>query len=103
MLNKRYQVLLSDWMEKYINLIAEKYDQSFSSVIRVHLCLSILFIIQTLYPEYRPNLQDKELIRLAKTETLDEVEAHKMMSKILFEARKAVEYRFSKEKGVKKK
>ena len=26
MLNKRYQVLLSEWMEDYINLVAEKYD-----------------------------------------------------------------------------
>ena len=34
---KRYQVLMSDWMEEYIKLVADKYGLSSSSVIRVHL------------------------------------------------------------------
>ncbi|MFB0565291.1 MAG: hypothetical protein ACETWK_06375 [Candidatus Aminicenantaceae bacterium] len=99
MLNKRYQVLINDWMEEYINLVSKGYDLNFSATIRIHLCLAIIFIIKTLYPEYKPNLQDKELQELARKASkneLEEAEAHKMISKILFEARKAVEFRLSK-------
>ena len=102
---KRYQVLLSDWIEDYIKLIAEKYDLNFSAAIRVHLCLAILYVISTLYPEYKHDLSSKELIELSKKAAkseLEEAKAHQMMSKILFEARKAVEFRLSKEKGKKK-
>jgi len=95
---KRYQVMLEDWIEEYVKLVAEKYDLSSSAVIRVHLCLAILFVIPTLYPGYKPNLANKDLQELSKKAAkneLDEVETHKMMSTILFEARKAVEFRLS--------
>ena len=98
---KRYQVLISNWMEDYIKLVAEKYDISASAVIRVHLSIAILYVIPALHPGYKPNLANKELRELAKEAAkgeMKEAEANKMMSKILFEARKAVELRFSKAK-----
>jgi len=98
---KRYQVLLSDWIEDYIKLVAERYDISTSAVIRVHMALAIIFVITTLHPEYKPNLADKEFQELSKKASkgkLDEAEAHQVMSRILFEARKAVEFRLAEQK-----
>lgn len=98
---KRYQVLLDDWMEQYIQLIAEKYVLSSSAAIRVHLGLAILYVILVLHPEYIPDLSEENLQELSKKASkneLDEVEAHKMLSKILFESRKAVEYILSRQK-----
>jgi hypothetical protein len=98
---KRYQVLLSDWIEDYIKLVAEKYDISTSAVIRIHMALAIISVITTLHPEYKPNLADKEFLELSKKAAqgkLNEAESHQMMSRILFEARKAIEFRSSKNK-----
>ena len=105
MFNKRYQVLLSDWMEDYIKLVADRYDLNFSSEIRVHMCLGILYVTSILYPEFKLDLVDKEFLELSKKagkKELREEDVHKMMSKVLFETRKAVEYRLSKEKKKKK-
>ncbi|NIO49584.1 MAG: hypothetical protein GTN73_09160 [Candidatus Aminicenantes bacterium] len=103
---KRYQVLLSDWIEDYIKVVAEKYDISTSAVIRIHMGLAIIFVMTTLYPEYKQNFTDKEFQELAKKAAkgkLDEVEAHNAMSRILFEARKAVEFRLAIDTKQKKK
>lgn len=103
---KRYQVLLSDWIEDYIKVVAEKYYVSSSAVIRVHMALAIIFVITALYPGYKPNFEDKkfqELSKKAATGELDEAEAHQVMSRILFEARKAVEFRLAKDTEQKKK
>jgi len=103
---KRYQVLIDDWMEDYIKLIAEKYGISASAAIRVHLGISILYVIPALFPGYKPNLANTELRELSKNASkgeFEEAESHQMLSKILFEARKAVEFRLSKEKKLKKK
>lgn len=98
---KRYQVLLNDWIGDYVKIVTEKYDMSFSAVIRAHMALGIIFVVKTLYPEYKPNLEDKEFNKLSEKAAkgkLEEAEAHQLMSKILFEARKAVELRLSKNK-----
>ena len=105
MLNKKYQVLLSKWMEDYIKFVADKYDLNFSSAIRVHMCLGILYVISILEPEYKTDLQSKEFIELSKKASkneLQEEEVHQLLSKAVFETRKAVEYRLSKKKKQKK-
>jgi hypothetical protein len=105
MLNKRYQVLLSDWMENYLKIISDKYDLNFSSAIRVHMCLGILYVISILEPEYKTDLQSKEFIELSKKASkneLQEEEVHQLLSKAVFETRKAVEHRLAKEKKQKK-
>ena len=102
MLKKRYQVLLSKWMEDYLKLVAERYDMSFSAEIRIHLCLGILYVTSIRYPEFKTNLVDKEFSELAektRKKDLKEEEVHQMMSKVIFETRKAVEYILSKEKS----
>jgi hypothetical protein len=102
---KRYQVLLGEWTEDYIKLIAERYDLSSSAVIRAHMGLGIIFIITTLHPEYKLNFGDKEFQELSKKAAegkLDEAETHQVLSRTLFEARKALEFRLSKIKMHKK-
>ena len=102
MLNKRYQVLLSDWMEDYLKFIAERFDMNFSSTIRVYMCLGFLFSLSHTQPEHKIDLPKDELMKLSNKATkrgLREEEIHQFLSKIIFEARKAVEYRLSKEKS----
>ncbi len=102
---KRYQVLLNDWIEDYVKFVAKRYDTSSSAVIRVHMALGIIFVIKTLQPEYKPNLEDREFQKLAQKAAkgkLGKEEAHQLLSRILFEARKAVEHRSSVNKEQKK-
>jgi len=102
---KRYQVLLSDWIEDYIKFVAERYDLSSSAVIRVHIALGIISIRTIVDPEYKLNFGDKEFqesSEKARKGELDEAEAHQLISRILFEARKVVESRLAKDKKQKK-
>ncbi len=71
---KRYQVLLTDWIEDYIKLVADKYDISASAASRVHLAIAILYVITALYPDYKPNLENKELRELSKNASKGELE-----------------------------
>lgn len=103
---KRYQVLIPGWLEEYIENLVQTYDLSFSEIIRLQICFSILYLIPTLYPEYKPGLSVQEIFKQRKEfgqNKLPEDEMHRTISKIYFEARKAIEYRLSKEKKLKKK
>lgn len=98
---KRYQVMLPDWLEDYIKHSVEKYDMSFSEVIRGELCFAILTNIPSDYPEYKPEVTHKDISAMARKYGKGKIrreEMHKIMSKIYFEARKAAEYRLKKEK-----
>jgi hypothetical protein len=103
---KRYQVLLPDWMEDYIKFLVGRYDLSFSEIIRGELCFSFLNTIINLCPEYKPGITSKNIIEAARLDIRDELkqeDLHKLLSKLYFETRKAVEYRMDKEKEQKKK
>jgi uncharacterized protein (DUF2384 family) len=105
MLNRKYQVLLSKWMEDYLKFICERYDLNFSSAIRVHMCLGFIYSLSHILPDCKIDLPIDELVRLSKLadkKELQEEEVHQFLSKIVFEARKAVECRLSKEEGKKK-
>ena len=102
MLNKKYQVLISKWMEDYLKFICERYDLNFSSAIRVHMCLGFIYSLSSIEPNYKIDLPKDQLLKLSKKASKDELseeEIHQFLSKIVFEARKAVEYRLSKEKS----
>ncbi len=104
MLSIRYQVLLDDWLADYIKFLTEKFDLSTSSVIRTNICVAILYTTQLLYPEFKHTISEKELRELATKEAkdeLEEAELHRILSKVIFEARKAVEFRLAKEKETK--
>jgi hypothetical protein len=105
MLNKKYQVLLSKWMEDYLKFICERYDLNFSSAIRVHMCLGFLYTLSTIQPDYKMDLPKDKLLKLSKKagkNELAEEEIHQFLSRIIFETRKAVEHRLAKEKKQKK-
>jgi sulfur relay (sulfurtransferase) DsrC/TusE family protein len=99
---KRYQVLLADWQEDYVKFIADKYDLSFSEAIRGIICIEILFAAMHLYPEYKLETAIKKILKGLKgyppRESFNDEQVHQTLSKIYFEARKAMEYRIGKEK-----
>ena len=102
MLNKKYQVLLSKWMEDYLKFICERYDLNFSSAIRVYMCLGFLYALSNTQSDCKIDLPKDELLKLSKKTNNDDIqdeEIHQLISKIIFEARKAVECRLSKEKS----
>ncbi len=102
---RRYQVLLPDWLEDYIKFVADRYDLSFSEAIRMELCISILNMIPQVFPEHKPNISGKDISNYVKhnaEQEMEKEEHHRLMSKVYFEARKAVEFRLNKEKKQKK-
>lgn len=103
---KRYQVLLPDWLEEYIKIGVETYGFSFSELIRLEICFSILTQIPALHPEYKPGLNIKEIfgaINQAATESPDKKKYAGVVSQIYFETRKAIEYRKQKLEKISKK
>jgi len=98
---KRCQVLLEEWQQDYIKNTAERYDQSFSEVLRIFLSQGFLYIIPLMHHEYKSTISGKELVRMTKkaaNPNTSQEEEHKLISRLYFEARKAVEYRLSKVK-----
>jgi len=103
---KRYQVLLTDWQEEYVKFLADRYDLSFSEVIRIVIVLEAIMITGLLHPEYKTGIPIKDvMVELKKMSRPDrsEVEFYKLISAGYFEARKAIEYRMNKEKNEAKK
>ena len=102
---KRYQVLLPDWLEDYIKFLVDKYDLSFSEILRAEICFSILCSVTHLFPEYKPDLKKENMLAHLETSVGNDItreDMHRMLSRIYFETRKAVEYRLAKEKKKKK-
>jgi hypothetical protein len=103
---KRYQVLLPDWLEEHIEYLADRYDLSISEVIRGEISFSILSAVMHLFPEYKPDISTKEILNQLIEQDKDNLEReqlHRVLSKIYFETRKAIEYWQSKDKNLKKK
>ncbi len=97
---KRYQVLLPDWLEDYVKYLTEKYDLSFSEVIRAEICSSILSSVSYQFPDYKPELTFGDILKKIKKDVdkLEREDIHRILSTLYFEARKAVEYRMKQDK-----
>ncbi|MGD9345669.1 MAG: hypothetical protein PVH84_07390 [Candidatus Aminicenantes bacterium] len=98
---KRYQVLLPDWLEDYLKWGVKQYGLSFSEIIRLEICTSVLAMIEEMHPEYKPNLTLKEI--MSAVSAYDETkftkdDINRFASRVYFETRKAIEYRTSKAK-----
>ena len=96
---KRYQVLLPDWLEDYLKWGVKQYGLSFSEIIRLEICFSVLAMIEELHPEYKPNLSMKDILSMARSSNKTKVkkeDINRFTSRIYFETRKAIEYRTSK-------
>jgi len=102
----RKQVLITDWLNDYITYLAELYDVSYSEVVRLGLCFEFITTIKELYPKSECEINRKELLNLLQ-KTLQEKktteEAHRFISKLYFESRKAIEFRMKRDKMCKKK
>ncbi len=103
---KRYQVLLPEWLEEHVRNIADRFDLSFSEVIRGEICFAILVAIGLSHPDYKPDIKPDEIISYTKEFEKDEMkreDLHRHLSKLYFETRKAMEYWLKKNKTSKKK
>ncbi len=102
---KRYQVLIPDWLEEYIKLGVKKYGLSFSEMIRLEICQAVIAYICERYPEYKSSYTMKDFLKgVSRFEKgkMNPEDLDRIISTIYFEARKAIEYRFSKENIAKK-
>jgi hypothetical protein len=94
---KTYQVQLPKWLEKYIKHRADLYDLSFSEVIRIQICLTILAFQSVSFPEYKADFSFKDVLERIKKKGKDKdnrEETLEFVSKIYFETRKALDYQF---------
>ena len=92
---KRYQVLLPDWLEEYVKQVSTRYGLSFSEIIRLELCFSMLATVMEFFPDYKPNITRKEIfnqVRQFAEGKINKEEFSRVVSKIYFETRKAVEH-----------
>jgi hypothetical protein len=99
---KRYQVLIPDWLEEYIKWGVKKFGLSFSELIRLEICQAIIGYIGERYPEYKSGYTMKTFLKdIDKFEKgkLKPDDLDRIISTIYFEARKAIEYRFSQERS----
>ncbi len=96
---KKFQVILPDWLTDYIEIISEEYELNISDVLRLEISLGILSATQQFFPEYKQKASLAELFKKSqdiKPKDVDRAQFHKNISKILFETRKAVEFRMEK-------
>jgi hypothetical protein len=99
---KKYQVLIPDWLEDYVKYLADRYDLTFSEIIRAEICYAILCHVAYFFPDFKPTINPNEILewlRNAPGEDPEKEELHRVLSKIYFEARKAIEHRLFKEKS----
>ena len=93
---KRYQVLLSEWLGDHIKSTSEKYDISFSEIIRLALCLNIIKSASKAYPKCKRKLHlaDDVFVDIISNKferKINQEKLHKLISQIYFEGRKATE------------
>ena len=92
---KRYQVLINDWLVDYLKKIADKYDLSFSEVVRAALCLQVIQKISELNPKCKAAEMTSTIKQLVmkknQNKDVEPEELHKFLSKLYFETRKATE------------
>lgn len=96
-MQKRYQVFLDDWLADYVRYLCREYDVSFSEVVRIILSVSAGFMVSGIHKKFEYGLDQLKLFKVAKDRNSEEM--HKLISKIYFEARKAVEFKLSNQRS----
>lgn len=100
---KRYQVLLEDWQEEYINFIVRKYGLTFSRTIRIMVNVATSFMVENIIPKYyksdsRIRTLLKNLAKAPQKSSAQKRYIKEYISRTNFEGRKAAELRIAKEK-----
>ncbi|MBN3038153.1 MAG: hypothetical protein JW869_01890 [Candidatus Omnitrophica bacterium] len=97
---KRYQVLLEHWMADHVKDMAERYDMSFSEMLRCVLSIKIIELVEINCPKYKSNVNKKNLensVKLGNLDKMDREKFHRALSKVYFETQKAIEYFYEQE------
>ena len=99
-MSNKFQVVLPDWLEDYLKHLVDRYDLNISEVIRLQICFAVMCMTEKLFPEYEMGITPETISDLpkGKSEDIDREQLLRTLSKIYFEARKAVEYRLDKDK-----
>ncbi len=95
---KRTQIMLNDWLVDYVKSIVKEYGLSFSEVVRISLCLEFIKLVSSSFPEYKPKVSDKDLMKIidgVKTGSYSREELHRFISDVYFEGRKAAELKMN--------
>ena len=97
---EKFQVLLPEWLADYVHYLADKYDMKISEVIRIQVSSAALFMAKSLHPEFKTDMEIEQVIEgMAEHANIhDKEKVERLVSKLLFETRKAVEYRMDQEK-----
>ena len=94
---KRHQILLTDWLGEYARFITKVYDISFSEAVRILMCLGALHAISETEPKFNHTISIKKMFqgfkKMGGKRMINEDLFHRNISKIYFEARKAIEFR----------
>jgi len=105
-MGKKFQVVLPDWMEEYLETIADQFDLTISELLRLELSLGFIFFVDYFYPQFKaPGLDEFGIPRadaVPSPEKLDREKMYKVLSRIYFEARKATDYHLSAQRQGKK-
>jgi hypothetical protein len=99
-MNKRIQVVVPHWLDEYIGFLIEKYDLNTSELIRMYLCVGIITLTESLYPDFKSDIDFSDFRQDFQSRPMEDVDRERLfkaMSKIYFEARKAVEFRMTAE------
>ena len=91
---KRYQILMNDWLADFVKERAKGFDISFSETVRMALCVYYTLLLSQDCKECKTGMTMKKNAAATKRwlespEPLEEM--HKAMSRVYFEARKAIE------------
>ena len=92
---RRCQVLLTDWLEEHMKLIAKRADISFSEMIRIMLCYGVLRTAPEVFPECKTKVDKKLLTNLTREATNLKTQLerkYQLASRLYFETRKLIEY-----------
>ena len=97
---EKFQVLLPEWLADYVHYLADKYDMKISEVIRIQVSAAALFMAKSLHPEFKTDMEIEQVVAgMAEHANIkDKEKVERLVSKLLFETRKAVEYRMDQEK-----
>ena len=104
-MSKKFQVVLPDWMEEYLEALSARYDLTISEILRLELSLAFICFVNHYYPEYDgPTFEDLSIPTAKEAPTLEKIDRermHKILSRFYFEARKSTDYHIKKEKLIK--
>lgn len=92
---KKIQVMLPMWLSDHIERMSEIQELSVSEFMRLQLCFAIIAYTSIAFPQYKPDLTLKKICNDSrKLSRGDNREGYlRFLSKVYFEARKAVEFR----------